>query len=183
MLIKWTHRQIGRFNHFKAWISAVFHVFSVMQHHQCFGPDVFMTPKETPGPAPPSPAPEISVLSVCTLSVMSDCDPWTAARQTPLSIGFSGQGSWNGLPFPPPGDLPGPGIEPRSPVSLALAGGFFTHRGTWESHLNSVLYWTFHRSRITRDVAFRIWLLSVRLTCSGFNSVASVRIPFLFKAE
>ena len=33
---------------------------------------------------------------------------------------------WSGLPFPPPGELPDPGIEPPSPTSLALAGGFFT---------------------------------------------------------
>ena len=42
------------------------------------------------------------------------------------SIGFSRQEYWSGLPFPTPGDLPNPGIEPASPVSPALAGGFFT---------------------------------------------------------
>ena len=41
---------------------------------------------------------------------------WTAAHQVPLSMGFSRQESWNGLPFPSPGDLPDPGIEPRSPT-------------------------------------------------------------------
>ena len=49
--------------------------------------------------------------------------PWTAARQAPLSMGFSRQEYSSGLPFPPPGDLPDPGIEPQSP---ALAGSFFT---------------------------------------------------------
>ena len=49
--------------------------------------------------------------------------PWTAAFQAPLSMGFSRQEYWSGLPFPPPGDLPNPGIEPASP---ALAGRFFT---------------------------------------------------------
>ena len=49
--------------------------------------------------------------------------PWTAARQAPLSMEFSRQEHWGGLPFPTPGDLPGPGIEPTTP---ALAGGFFT---------------------------------------------------------
>ena len=44
------------------------------------------------------------------------------------------QQSWSGLPLPPPGDLPDPGIEPASPVSPALAGGFFTHwAGTKET--------------------------------------------------
>ena len=54
--------------------------------------------------------------------------PWTVAHQAPLSIGLSRQEYWSKLLFPPPGDLPNPGIKPKSPVSLslALAGGFFT---------------------------------------------------------
>ena len=42
--------------------------------------------------------------------------PWTVAYQTPLSMGFSRQEYWSGLPFPSPGDLPDPGIEPESPA-------------------------------------------------------------------
>ena len=42
--------------------------------------------------------------------------PWTVAHQTPLSMGFSRQEYWSGLPCPPPGDLPNPGIEPKSPA-------------------------------------------------------------------
>ena len=42
--------------------------------------------------------------------------PWTAACQAPLSVGFSRQEYWSELPFPAPGDLPYPGIEPRSPA-------------------------------------------------------------------
>ena len=52
--------------------------------------------------------------------------PWTSACQAPLSMGFSRQEYWNGLPFPPPGDLSDPGIKPTSPVFPAVAGGFFT---------------------------------------------------------
>ena len=52
--------------------------------------------------------------------------PCTAASQASLSIGFSRQEYWSGLPFPPPGDLPDLGIEPSSPASPALAGRFFT---------------------------------------------------------
>ena len=48
------------------------------------------------------------------------CSPWTVARQAPLSMGFSRQGHWSGLPFPPPGDLPDPGIEPAS-IASSLA--------------------------------------------------------------
>ena len=46
--------------------------------------------------------------------------PWTVAFQVPLSMEFSRQEYWSGLPFPSPGDLLGPGIKPRSPVSPAL---------------------------------------------------------------
>ena len=47
--------------------------------------------------------------------------PWTVACQVPLSMGFSRQEYWSGLPFAPPGELPNPGIEPRSPTLLADA--------------------------------------------------------------
>ena len=50
-------------------------------------------------------------------------NPWTIARQLPLSMEFSRQEYWSGLPFPTPGDLPDPRIKPTSP---ALAGRFFT---------------------------------------------------------
>ena len=49
--------------------------------------------------------------------------PWTIAHQVPLSMGFPRQEYWSGLPFPTPGDLPDPGIKPKS---LALADRFFT---------------------------------------------------------
>ena len=60
---------------------------------------------------------------MCVLShVQFFATPWTVAHQAPLSMGFSRQEYWSGLPWPPPGDLPDPGIELTSP---ALAGGFF----------------------------------------------------------
>ena len=52
--------------------------------------------------------------------------PWTIAHQALLSMGFSRQGYWSRLSFPTPGDLHDRGIEPKSLVSPALAGGFFT---------------------------------------------------------
>ena len=53
-----------------------------------------------------------------SLQVMSDCfaTPWTTARQALLSMGFPRQEYWSGLPFSPAGDLPDPGIKPRSPA-------------------------------------------------------------------
>ena len=58
---------------------------------------------------------------------------WTVAHQPPLSMGFSRQEYWRGLPFLPPGDLPDPGMEPASLPSPALAGGFFTTSAVWEA--------------------------------------------------
>ena len=53
-------------------------------------------------------------------SVVSDSAiPWTVVYQASLSFGFSRQENWSGLPFPSPGDLPDPGIEPRSPALQA----------------------------------------------------------------
>ena len=64
-------------------------------------------------------------------SVMSDSvTPWTVAYEAPVSMGFSRQGYWSRLPFPPPGGLPYVGIEPVSPVSPTLAGRFFTMEPT-----------------------------------------------------
>ena len=59
---------------------------------------------------------------------------WTVAHQVPLSMGLSEKEYWSGLPFPPPGDLPDPGIEPESP---GLAGGFFTTWDMWETPQNN----------------------------------------------
>ena len=59
---------------------------------------------------------------------------WTVAHQAPLSMGFSRQEYWNGLPCPPPGDLPNLGIKLMSFMSPALAGRFFTTSTTWGAH-------------------------------------------------
>ena len=48
-------------------------------------------------------------------------------------MGFYREQYWSGLPFPPPGDRPNPGIEPESLTTPALAGGFFTTSTTWEA--------------------------------------------------
>ena len=55
------------------------------------------------------------------------------ALQARLSMGFSKQEYWSGLPSPPPEDLPDTGIEPSSLVSPALAGGFFTTSTNWKA--------------------------------------------------
>ena len=76
---------------------------------------------------------------VCMLShfggVRLFATPWTIAHQSPLSMGFSRQEYWSGLPCPPPGNLLDPGIELASLTSPALASGFFTTAITWEALL------------------------------------------------
>ena len=58
---------------------------------------------------------------------------WTVGHQAFLSVRFSRQEYWSGLPCPSPGDLPNTGIEPLSLTSPALAGKFFTTSATWEA--------------------------------------------------
>ena len=58
--------------------------------------------------------------------------PWTAAYQAPPSMGFSRQEYWSGLPFPSPGGLPDPGLEPA--LAPALTSGFFTTSTAWETN-------------------------------------------------
>ena len=65
----------------------------------------------------------VLVTHACVLSCFSRVQLlvtlWTVVRQAPLSMGFSRQEYWSGLPFPSPGDLPNPGIEPGSPALQA----------------------------------------------------------------
>ena len=79
--------------------------------------------------------------------------PWTVAHQAPLSMGFSRQEYWSGVPFPPPGHLPNPGIEPSFPESPALAGRFFTT----ESPRHMVRWFLVHVWSHHTDFSERIW--------------------------
>ena len=85
---------------------------------------------------------QVYIYYLCVCSVMSNSwdwswtlcpTPWTGACQAPLSMEFSRQEYWSGLPFPFLGDLPDPGIEPTSLAFPALAGGFFTTSTTWKA--------------------------------------------------
>ena len=75
------------------------------------------------------------VLISCFSCVWLFATLWTIIHQAPLSMGFSWQEYWSGLPCPRPGDLPDPGIKPLSLTSPALAGRFFTTRATWGTPL------------------------------------------------
>ena len=74
-------------------------------------------------------------MHVCVLSFFSCVlllvTLWTVARQAPLSMRFSRQECWSGLPCPPTGDIPNPGMEPTPLTSPELADDFFTTIATW----------------------------------------------------
>ena len=76
-----------------------------------------------------------SVASVVSDSVML----WTRAHQAPLSMRFSQQECWSGLPYPPPGDLPNPGIEPMSLCLLHCRWSLYSlsHQGSWYTHTHT----------------------------------------------
>ena len=65
---------------------------------------------------------------------------WTVNRQAPLSMGLPRQEYWSGLPFPPPGDLPYPGIEPHLLKVSCIAGGFFTAEPLGNLQISRILY-------------------------------------------
>ena len=81
----------------------------------------------------------VRLCTVCVLSCFSHVQlfvtPWTVAWKVLLSMGFSRQKYWSGLPCFPQGDLPNPGIKPISLMSPALTGAFSTTRATWEAYI------------------------------------------------
>ena len=90
-------------------------------------------------------------MCACVLSHVS-VTPGTVAHQAPLSMGFSRQEYWSGLPCPPPGDPPHPGMDRVSP---ALAAGFFTASATWEAQPTHYLFsWKLLDSKLTPSHSF-----------------------------
>ena len=73
--------------------------------------------------------------TLCLQLYLTLFNPQTVSHQASLSMGFSRQEYWSGLSCHPPGDLPGPGMEPALLMSPVLAGGFFTARTTWEAQV------------------------------------------------
>ena len=89
-------------------------------------------------------------------SVMSNSLPPFVAHQAPLSMGFPRQEYWNGLLFPPPGDIPDPGIEPTSPVSPSLQA----------DSLPTELHWKLHHSTVWPKLMFLASILT--FFCEAF---------------
>ena len=79
------------------------------------------------------------------------------ARQAPLSMDFSRQEYWSGLPFPSPEDLPNPGIEPTSLASPALAGKFVTTSATWEAHVTCIISFNPHYSVVRFIISYSFY--------------------------
>ena len=102
----------------------------------------------------------VCVCCVCAMlsHVQLFATPWIVAHQALLSMEFSRQEYWSGLPFPPPGDLLDPGTEPTSHKSPTLAGGFFTSWATGEA-LSSLYLCQIHRATF-----------DLELNCSGMNN-------------
>ena len=90
---------------------------------------------------------------------------WTVAHQAPLSMGFSRQEYWSGLPCPPPGDLPDPGIEYTSLMSPALAGGLLAGSlplaSPQQSYLTGLKFLLLH--------SLFLWPLASGLTSLSFS--------------
>ena len=86
-------------------------------------------------------------------------NPWTLAHQAPLSMGCSRQEYWSGLPFPSPGDLPDPGIEPRSPALQA---------DSLLSHREDLIY-SCNRDFIIHQISMSFFTLPI-LLCSKCES-------------
>ena len=97
----------------------------------------------------------------------------TVARQAPLSMGFSRQEYGSGLPCPPPGDLPDPGVELTSPASPALAGGFFTTNATFEGiHLKQErLYYPRHLKGILSSPLFHAFFIALLHALAASDSL------------
>ena len=72
---------------------------------------------------------------VVTKSCLTLATSWTITHQAPLSMGYPRQEYWSGLPFPPPGDLPSPGMKLMDCASFTLAGRFFTTVPPGKSYL------------------------------------------------
>ena len=133
----------------------------------------------------------ISYCATLSCSVMSNsATPWTIARQAPLSLKFSRQEYWSGLPGPPPGDRPNPGIKPRSPALQSYSFTLWAIRGArtfvttfTQNHqvLNLQTCHSIVQCRLRRD-----WVFSSTLSFKDPNflhSVSSVDSPGFCPAE
>ena len=103
---------------------------------------------------------------------------WTITHQVPLSMGFSRQEYWSGLPCPPPGDLPNPGIEPASLESPALAGRFLAGYSSWDCRSRtqlSTIFFSFFTTSTTWEAPFFIIIYRNSIRLISFYSITFSR--------
>ena len=103
---------------------------------------------------------------------------WTVAHQAPLSMGFSRQEYWSGLPCPLPGDLPNPEIEPTSLTSHALADRFFTISTTWEAHIIYYITLRVESEAVPSNqnaCVFTVSEIMLYIALCNFRSVCSIK--------
>ena len=115
---------------------------------------------------------------VCSVAQLCPtlCNPIAySPHQTPLSMEFSRQGYWSGLPFPSSGHLPDSGIEPMSPVSPALSGRFFTSSPTWEAlgsnEASPNSLWEGHLLPSVHSLLLSFFLLSCQHNVSSYPTI------------
>ena len=111
---------------------------------------------------------------------------WTVAHQAPLSMGLSWQEYQSGLPFPPPGDLPNPGIKSASLISPALAGWLFTSSTTWEAQSSNAVWQIISKFQWTITFILHIhgsmgllwfgWLSWAHLSQTGLQMSGQVQV-------
>ena len=120
---------------------------------------------------------------------LTPCGPWTVAYQGPLSMEFFRQEYWSGFPFPSPGALPNPGIEPASLACPTFTSGFFTTSATWEAPnqacvvLNTGLYLlgftllVWFRCSSYSILVLALWILSVFPTFVSVTKLQTNKKP------
>ena len=115
------------------------------------------------------------LFNVCVLSHFSHVQLfltlWTVAHQASLSLGFSRQEYWSGLPCPPSGDFPDPGIKPYSLMSPSLAGEFFTTSTTWEALKQTYPSNDLNSFKVAYKTDRSIVLQKFRITATNYISV------------
>ena len=125
--------------------------------------------------------------SVCALSCFSRvllcATPWTVAHLVSLSVGFSKQEYWSGLPCTPSGDLPKPGIALESLMSPALASGFFTTRATWEALMVEESSPSPHPSEAQSQCLWGEWACRCPLLTSAWTTSPAGSYPCLLPSH
>ena len=107
--------------------------------------------------------------------------PWTVAHQTPLSLGFSRQEYWSGLPFPLPGDLPNPGIKPVFLESPASAGRFFATRAIWKALIDYISHYNIEILSANHAMVQSFSGTKYHWVPSLYHKIGQVEVPIIIK--